>query len=160
MEKQVLGIAQMQNLKELGVDTSKASMVLIYYDDNGEEVGWDVEDHGNGAPLFETYDSECEQWNSARPEYLDAETGNYDNSYREECGVFTLQDMIELIPKEVSYYTLSLYIDRPTISYDDLSDPLNDLSGFTFHGDSEYSLLDLSFEMLFALAEKGYIKAN
>ena len=147
-------------MKELGVDTSKASMVLIYYDDNGEEVGWDIEDHGNGVPLLETYDSDHEQWNSARPEYLDAETGNYDHSYREECGVFTLQDMIEIMPVTIDKYSLGIYPWRPMIIYHRIgcTVDLENLSGLCIYENPKSSLLDLAFSMLCFLAEKGYLK--
>lgn len=39
--KQVLSIEQMKHLKELGLDTSDASMVLIATDDDGCELLWE-----------------------------------------------------------------------------------------------------------------------
>lgn len=39
--KQVLSIEQMKHLKELGVDTSDASMVLIATDDDGCKLLWE-----------------------------------------------------------------------------------------------------------------------
>ena len=88
MKKQVLSIEQMQYLKKLGLDTSKASMVLIYIDDEGNTLDWE-----EAQDIFE-YPEEFEH-------LYDAETGNYDHSYRKDCGVFTLQNIIDLLPKEI-----------------------------------------------------------
>lgn len=33
---------------------------------------------------------------------LDAEMGDYNHSYREDCGVFTLQDVIDKLPKFIT----------------------------------------------------------
>ena len=88
MKEQVLSIEQMQHLKKLGLDTSKASMVLIYKDEEDCEVLWeDVSDFEDGEIFVEL---------------LDAETGNYAHSYRKDCGVFTLQDIIDLLPNEIT----------------------------------------------------------
>lgn len=88
MEDQVLSIERIQHLKEFGVDTSKASMVLIVTDEYGDVLDWDEE----------IYKYEAEDKNF---EYLDADTGNYDHSYRRDCGVFTLQDILDLLPEEI-----------------------------------------------------------
>lgn len=96
----------MMHLKELGVDTSKASMVLIAKDERGNEVCW-----GDLSFKDDTDKWLCESWDDELDEpckkeaylyYLDAENGDYDHSYREDCGVFTLLDILELLPKEIS----------------------------------------------------------
>ena len=156
MKDQVLSIEKMQKLKELGIDISKASMVLIYYDENGNEAGWDVEDHGVDSPLFETYDSEYECWNSVRPEYMDAETGNYDNSYREDCGVFTLQDVIELMPCEfwaTDGNPYKLEINNKHIGY---VNSMHDYKEPLYYNWND-NLLENTYNMLVWLAENKYI---
>ena len=155
MKDQVLSIEKMQKLKQLGVDVSKASMVLIYYDANGNEVGWDVENHGVDSPLFETYDSEYEYWSSVRPEYLDAETGNYDHSYRADCGVFTLQDMIELMPESITINGLQYYL-LVCISLIEYS--AEDKNEVPIHYVSKANdILGNAYNMLVWLAENKYI---
>lgn len=72
MKDQVLSIERMQHLKEFGVDTSKASMVLIVTDEYGDVLDW-------GEEIYK-YEAEDKNF-----EYLDAETGNYDHSYRSDC---------------------------------------------------------------------------
>lgn len=89
MKKQVLSIEQMQYLKKLGLDTSKASMVLIYIDDEGNTLDWE-----EAQDIFE-HPEEFEH-------LYDAETGNYDHSYRKDCGVFTLSDILDLLPNEIT----------------------------------------------------------
>lgn len=42
MKNQTLSIEQMLHLKELGVDTSKASMVLIATDDDSCPLDWET----------------------------------------------------------------------------------------------------------------------
>ena len=127
-------------------------MVLIYYDENGNEVGWDVENHGVDSPLFETYDSGYECWNSVRPEYMDAETGNYDNSYREDCGVFTLQDIIELMPDKVIKDDTEFYliIDKKCTGYIDMKEEYLVHKSFN-------EILANCYNMLVWLAENKYI---
>lgn len=102
----------MQHLKSLGVDTSKASVVLVFKDDEGNIYEWDsVEMENDGSFTYtEPYD-DVPYWDYSayhspeelHMEYLGAETGDYDHSYRGSCGVFTLQDIIALLPK--MYYS-------------------------------------------------------
>jgi len=101
MKEQVLTIEQMHNLAKLGVDTSKASMVMIFFNENGEEVYWNVQNNGKSEILYQWYNEDSEIWESANARYFDANTGDYDHSYREECGVFTLQDILNLLPSNV-----------------------------------------------------------
>ena len=96
MKNQVLSINQMRHLKDLGLDTSKASMCwlkdLTKEIAEGKEVditiGWDL-DFNN--PDFYKY-----EWMEGIP-------------------TFTLQDILDLLPKEISRdgctWSASLYID-------------------------------------------------
>lgn len=79
MKEQVLSIEQMQHLKELGVDTSKASMALVYRNAYGDIVDWD-------------YVSE----------YHEPDIGEHNPYIRSKYGAFTLQDIIDLLPKMIT----------------------------------------------------------
>lgn len=91
MRNQTLSIKQMQYLQKLGVDTSNASMVLIATDNEGYDLDWeealDYMKYGQSDVYFKL---------------LDAEMGDYNHSYREDCGVFTLQDVIDKLPKFIT----------------------------------------------------------
>lgn len=84
MKNQVLSINQMQHLKELGLDTSKASMCWLQFGD--EDV------------VLSVHDEYC-----------------YESSSLQATLTFTLQDILELLPKEISRdgctWSASLYID-------------------------------------------------
>lgn len=90
-ENQTLSIEQMQHLQKIGVDTSNASMVLIATDNDGCTLDWeealDYMKYGQSDVYFKL---------------LDAEMGDYNHSYREDCGVFTLQDVIDKLPKFIT----------------------------------------------------------
>lgn len=139
MSKQCLDIQQMQHLKELGVDTSKASMVLLYTDDEGEIIEWEDADEFPGKFV----------------ELYDAETGNYDHSYRKYCGVFTLQDILDLLPTEIDKenqnYQLEVFRNpqRYFVSYYWLDNLLISLN--------EVEFIDAAYEMLCWLIENGYV---
>lgn len=148
MNKQVLSIEQMQHLKELGVDTSKASMVLIYEDGAGYLLDWDdvIEElcHPEPMKMFKTLH--------------DAETDNYDHSYRKYCGVFTLQDILDLLPVEIEKenrnYQLEVFRNpqRYFVSYYWLDNLLISLN--------EVEFIDAAYEMLCWCVENGYVETN
>lgn len=141
--KQVLSIEQMKHLQELGLDTSDASMVLLYTDDEGEIIEWD----------------DADEFPEKFMQLHDAETGNYDHSYRNCYGVFTLQDILELLPKAISRNDLlfPLKIEYSTIKnvwaicYWNHGTIQNSLY------DSE-NLLDAAYEMLRWVLTNKYIQ--
>lgn len=89
--KQVLSIEQMKHLKELGLDTSDASMVLIATDDDGCELLW--EDAEKAIK---------HHWYNVHFNLYYVDTSSYDHSLKEECGVFTLQDIIGKLPRHIN----------------------------------------------------------
>ena len=93
MENQVLSIDQMQKLKELGVDISKASMCYVFFESDGSKYT-DIVVH----------DESC-----------------YEMACMNPIPTFTLQDMIELIPSKVKYEGKSYYlsIDKKFVGYID-----------------------------------------
>lgn len=177
MKKIALSIEQMQKLQNLGVDTSNASMVLLFSTENGEFVGWEeVQDNGKDCRLYQWYNPESEIWESTTIELLNADTGNYDHSYRDSCGTFTLQDILEMLP--VFYPTMeggkrALVKDRridsgchyqPTIfhsedgwfcSYFDSDELMDERTSKSYNNP-----LDAAFDMLCWLYENNYLKVN
>lgn len=135
MDKQVLSIEQMQHLKEIGVDTSSASMKFI-----------------------SLYPS-CYYGEDDKCRFVPVDVRFRAKIYNEGGKTFTLQDMINLMPKHIGEYTLNWYISDQTFRYDrmdcwDRFDVLKDLS-FTFN--DNVTILDVAYGMLCKLAEGGYL---
>ena len=93
MKDQVLSVEQMQKLKELGIDISKASMCYIFFESDGSKYT-DIVVH----------DESC-----------------YEMACMNPIPTFTLQDMIELMPNNVKYEGKSYYlsIDKKFVGYID-----------------------------------------
>ena len=166
MKNQVLSIEQMQKLKELGVDPSKASMVLLFQDDESNIYDWDevVEECSEFGDCFHHFVKDDEGNNNrVYMSLLDAERGNYDHSYREDCTVFTLQDIIELLPKQLPPVDFGYNCFVVT--------PNSGLTGYVFHYDDiadgeiykqiySEKILDAAYEMLVWVAENGYLTSK
>lgn len=100
MENQVLSIDQMQHLKELGVDTSKAS------------IHWARRSHGSGIN-----DSSKGNWFlSLQKEFMGVGFTAY-----EVVPTFTLQDIIDILPDSIDNNVLTIrkYTNGVSISYED-----------------------------------------
>lgn len=135
MNQQVLSIEQMQHLIKLGVDTSSASMKFI-----------------------SIYPS-CDYSEDDEVRFIPVDVRFQAKRYNEGGKTFTLQDMINLMPKRIGDYTLNWYISDQTFRYDridcwDRFDVLEDLS-FTFN--DNVTILDVAYGMLCKLAEVGYL---
>lgn len=145
MSKQVLDIEQMKHLQKLGLDTSKASMVLLYTDDEGEIIEWD----------------DVDEFTEKFITLHDAETGNYDHSYRKNFGVFTVQDILDLLPKEIAKdgctWSASLYIDYEDniIAYGN-----TDRYGFEVYHEETIcdNIIDALYQMLCWCIKNEYVK--
>lgn len=134
MSKKVLDIEQMQHLKELGVDTSMASMQYV---SNGNDIIFCVPKEGG------------------------YEIKGGDNGYI-ICSTFTLQDILDLLPKEIrdKYYDkfvlkIEYGINHKAyyIGYYYYDVVLNDNCLF-----SRENLIDAAYEMLCWCIENGHIK--
>lgn len=165
MKKICLSIDQMRQLKELGVETKDASLVLMFFTEDGEELCWDeVKNSGKEKPLWEWFNEETEIWEPAIFELFDAETGSYDHSYREECGVFSLQDMLEMIPVYIDkgLYSLELsfdeiaYTDKPVYTLQYIDVVRNKIK----YSVEKENLIDTVFDMFVWLAKRGYLKGG
>lgn len=135
MKDQVLSIEKMQHLREMGIDTSEASAVLMLYSEDGWELEWkEVKNHGRDKPLYKWYDDQMETWELAYVRIYDAELGNYDHSYRKECGAFTLQDMLGLFPI-LYFYEGGMHTNPPldvSTSYETLYPSLHFMGEWEF----------------------------
>lgn len=146
MKNQTLSIEQMKHLKELGVYTSKASMVFIATDDDSCPLDWETALEVISAHLYEV-----------SFELFDAESIYYDHSYRDDCGVFTLQDIIDALPKEIKsgtdVFRLTMFVigEMWTVCYS-MSDEFDYYKEF-----ESKSLLNAYYEMLCWCAENGYL---
>lgn len=149
MSKQVLSVEQMQYLQELGLDTSNAS--LYYYKQESWEANYfialtcDVMEKGG---LIYYYDSFCNK------EYI----------LNEVIPAYTLQDVLDALPKEIKYKDKSCW---PCI---DLTD---EFVGY-YYEDTYFAhkyvyrefikidegLIDASYRLLCWAIEHGFIETN
>lgn len=130
-DNQALTIEQMQKLQNLGVDTSKASMI------------WDWQP---GSDCYELLVYEGSEF------YYDEKSIN----------TFTLQDILEFIPREIDHYKLMIvnYGCYPDLSMWELGyfrhsvyDESASLMSFT-----NSSLLDNAYQMLLWCIRNGHLK--
>ena len=138
----------MNQLKELGVDTSKASMA-IYNIYAGEEKEYDILSSNGAFPEKQEHD---------RFGY-----GIHNIVAFDKKTVFTLQDLIELLPKQLPQddFGYNCLLITPNVG----------LTGYVFHykdnADGEiykriYSedILQAAYEMLLWVIENGYLTAK
>lgn len=152
MKNKVLSIAQMRHLRDLGVETNNASMVIIYTDSDGCVMDWDEvqEEYTHPEPMEIFRD------------LYDADSSYYDHSYREDCGVFTLQDILEILPEyipindEQSYDNeAELFINRKSCRY-----VYADCEGHNLYTANEghyNNVLESAYNLLCWCAENGYL---
>ena len=158
MKNQVLSIEQMQKLKDLGIDTTKASMVLLFQDDESNIYDWDevVEECSEFGDCFQHFIKDDEgNHNMVYMSLLDAEGGNYDHSYREDCTVFTLQDILELLPYTFDNYYLKIY--RAINMYYFIYENVNVEDDILEKGNTP---LNAAYNMLVNIAENGHLKTK
>ena len=132
-EMKVLSLEQMNKLERLGVDVSNASMCYISIYPYG--------DLSDGiVPVSKDFNK---------------------NIYNEFGDVFTLQDMIELLPKSIIINSVKHWV---CVSPNCL---LTEFQIMYVDGDNSYSvmkqnksLLEAAYEMLLWVIEKGYLKTK
>lgn len=138
----VLSIEQMTKLKELGVDTDKASIRV------GQMI-FTQSDPWYGTEKYDIYLLDHE----------DNDTQCFVESYR----AFNLQDVVELLPAEIqtndsNYYLVITKIAKDSYisAYDiDLQDgSMNEVQFFS------NDVLDAAYQMLIWVIENGYLKTK
>ena len=141
--KQVLSVEQMKHLQELGLDTSDGSMVLIATDDDGITLLW--EDAEKAIK---------HHWYNVCFNLYYAETGSYDHSYRNSCGVFTLQDILDKLPCFIGTHVLTLQklANSGTCLY------MEPYSRSILNLTESKELINSAYEMLCWFIENGYVE--
>lgn len=146
--------------RKLPSDTSRAYADLPVTKDKKEYslARWQIDAHASwkssGNSLLSYEDMKGAGIDKIRHLY-----GNCNLTYRYVEKTFTLQDMINLMPKHIGEYALNWYISDMTFRYDridcwDRFDVLEDLS-FTFN--DNVTILDVAYGMLCKLADGGYL---
>ena len=140
MENQVLSIEQMNRLKELGVDVSNASV----------RVGQMVFYHGDSCYGVDSYNV-----------HLLKDDDDDTSCFEEEYKLFTLQDIIELLPKSIIINSVKHWF---CVSQNCL---LTEFQVMYFDGYDSYgvikqnkSLLQAAYNMLIWVIENGYLKTK
>lgn len=142
MKNQVLSIEQMQKLKELGVDTSKASMCYI-----SKYPSCDFDDGDSIVVVSKDFNKRL---------------------YNEFGPAFTLQDIIELLPAKIqrnTEYDLTIYKDFLLYSCQGNNQfaacrPLIVFNAVELFTDIEIGLIGAAYEMLIWVAENGYLTSK
>lgn len=135
---QILSVKQMQYLKKLGIDTSNASMAIVYRNSYGDIVEWEI----------------VAEWH-------EADIGEHNPYIRSLYGTFTLQDVIDLLLKQIKLngITYYLFIDYQVkrVAYGFIGKYCTGWLSpiFSF---SDSSLLDALYKMLVWCIENNYIK--
>ena len=145
--KQVLSIEQMQYLQELGLDTGNASMLYCRLYD---------EFHDERYILVESKHKFDKEENAI---ILDG-IRNSVIYCKKITPVYTLQDVLELLPATVLYdkriYELDINMCDESIEY--VSTSVNDvLVGLRF---TKIPLIDAAYSMLCWSIENGYVETN
>lgn len=138
MSKQVLDIQQMLHLKELSVDTDKASMAYII----------NITDKYN--PFL------C----------LNSDAIDHVDFYNYALGAFTLQDILDLLPStidtettdEINEYWLEFGVSERNKSYWFVQ--YRSVDDKIYVNRDMGTLIDSAYEMLCWCIENGYVKTN
>ena len=140
MEENVIDVHSMGYLREIGIDTSDASLARIVYWE-GDDVAMDDEMDGERGTYTIYYDAHTKEVE--------------DEENIEEYAVYTLADVINKLPKklildDISYY---LIIGQYSIRYESTSKLL-------LHDENAYSQIQSAYNMLiwyhnFMKSEKG-----
>lgn len=140
MSKQVLDISQMRHLKELGLDTSKASMHywIITNGEYSQEVGEYVFSEEPTCTILMLYPYEF--------------TNDAAIRRVEDVPTFTLQDIIDLLPSTIEGCELEIH--KVSVCYFDYE------SSRLLIYKVNQSLIDAAYEMLCWCVEKGYLPTN
>ena len=138
----VLSDNQMQKLKELGIDTSKASIRV-------------------GKMIF----TQSDPWYGKEEHdvYLFDHEDNYTNCFVEEYRAFTSQDIIELLPHNIydglnKKYSLVIQVNIVNcfiIHYLSFGKSIDELIHFY-----DYDIIDAVYKMLVWVTEKGYLETK
>lgn len=132
----MLSVEQMKYLRELGLNTSDASMCYCCFYGNIEEE-WELEI------------------------YEDVINQKRDSTFLDIVPTYTFQEIIELLPKEIKTVTDTYYLTISTYDCDVWSIYYSMSDEFDYYKEFKSdSLIDAAYEMLCWCIENGYIKIN
>jgi len=134
----VLTIEQMNKLKELGVDVSNASV----------RVGQMVFYHGDSWYGVDSYNV-----------HLLKDDDDDTSCFEEEYKAFTLQDIIELLPKRIDDYQLVIWLDDGYVRYE-TEIGRDDEGGYVLAVFDNTNIIQAAYEMLLWVIENGYLKTK
>lgn len=134
--KLVLSVEQMKYLRELGLNTSDASMCYCCFYGNIEEE-WELEI------------------------YEDVINQKRDSTFLDIVPTYTFQEIIELLPKEIKTVTDTYYLTISTYDCDVWSIYYSMSDEFDYYKEFKSdSLIDAAYEMLCWCIENDYVKVN
>lgn len=141
MKKQTLSIEQMQHLKELGVDTSKAKFYWHRTKSLNNYDGWDEWELHYGVLTL------ARGFTTVNCEYV---------------RTFTLQDILDLLPDSIEEHFLTITKDKNVftgktcykVCYKQVFGVL------ILNGIMEDNLIDAAYEMLCWVIKNGYLKVK
>lgn len=157
--------SQSQRLIELGVDPSKASMCMLYFpeSDSSEPLeSWQMWEE-NGKLLCNPDESQVQDVECV----IVPKSADYDLDDKEEHPIFTLTDIISLLPQRIDNRILSIF----GTGFDELTEESNEgwmASYVTEFMEAESKntifqapeLIDALFELLVWCITKGYYQNN
>lgn len=143
--KQVLSFEQMKHLKDLGVNTSDASMVLIATDDDGCTLLWEDAEKAIKHHLYDVYFN-----------LYYVESSSYDHSFKKECGV---------LPCRIFSINLPCFIGNQVLTIQKLADRYTCLYMESYTKSmikitESKELIDATYDMLCWCIENGYVKVG
>ncbi len=135
MKNQVLSIEQMQKLKELGIDINKASMCYI-----SKYPSCDFDDGDSIVVVSKDFNKRL---------------------YNEFGPAFTLQDIIKLLPAQITTKNVyDLIICDDFFQYSLFGENIYTSKYVLCYFYNETNLLHAAYEMLVWVAENGYLKTK
>lgn len=135
MSKQVLDISQMHHLEELGVDTSKANFYWHRTKSLNNYNDWDEWKLHYGVLRL------ARGFTTINCQYV---------------RTFTLQDILDLLPKEISVYGVA-HVLNVIFPNEDLWEVSYCFGGRCEEYFMDETLIDAAYEMLCWCAENGYV---
>lgn len=165
LQNQVLTIKQMNHLRDLGISTDNASLLLVPRRIDDIILDWkDVENEGTDSdPLYKHYMKDWGICSDVHVEVISSDDEHFCLD-KEEYKTFTLQDILDKIPKYTSNsgYEYSLRIDDLTdLTYERYDGRCTGYGNYNVlcqtSGDT---LLEAAYDMLCRLIEKNIIEAK
>ena len=139
-------------LIELGVSPERASMCLLNLDYDSEVIPCEDVWEENGRSLANVNDEVIDV-----DRKIVTKDSDFDHSYANDNPVFTLADILDILPKEIEDYHLSIESFKETHYVTYIRDNNDDY--LIPHKDAP-ELIDALYLLLVWCLEKGYVKLS